>query len=388
LIGSFKFKSLILFILFLLGGCRSSLPESLSKIELRDEIHSQRIPLVFVPGIKGSVLKDQKNATMWLTAFQALGLSTPDLSLKKSSNPFFPVGAIERVTLIPYIVDVALYGPWLERMTLEEDFDFYVFSYDWRKDNINSRDALKIFLEKISKAYKHKPVLVGHSMGGMLSFSVINSDPDLVDKVVLVGVPFRGGIGYMKDLYSGNSTGFNSKIQAPCTIVRYESVYSFFPRLNTKDSQGLVLDDKGKPIPIDFFAESSWRDNKLGFYGNHCQEDDTPSQLEFQNILNRAKLFRESLDLKSTLLNKSPQALVVNANNRQTRKFIQHKDGMNLPSWEIDNTTKSDGDGSVLFEHSLPPEGFKYKMIQTEYEHSLMLNDKSVQNQILNFLRN
>jgi pimeloyl-ACP methyl ester carboxylesterase len=380
-IGKFFASFLLVFFTFY---CRASLPPHLSENRLKTHANDNHIPVVFVPGIKGSILKDRNGSIQWLTAGQALAFSTPDLRLAGATRELIPSGAIARVTAIPRVIDVDLYGPWLERMSQVEGIDFYVFSYDWRKDNLNNRDKLILFLDEIQKKYSMKPVLIGHSMGGMLSFSALNEKPDLVQRVVLVGVPFRGGIGYMKDLYSGNATGLNSKIQSPCMIAKYESVYGFFPRLDSIDSQGLVLDHSGGVLPIDFFKESAWRENSLGFYGQKCKPEDVPSALDFQNILSRAKQFRESLDLSQKLIKSSPKMLLVHAQNRPTRKAFKKTE----KGWDMEIVPREKGDGSVLFEHSIPQPGLSYEKILTENEHSVMLNDKLVQERILTFLKN
>ncbi len=366
-------------------NCKTNLPGHLSEAKIKPNFSEDHIPVVFVPGIKGSILKDKSGDVRWLSASQALGFKTPDLKLVGESIDLVPAGAIERVTAIPKIIDVDLYGPWLEEMSEVKGVDFYVFSYDWRKDNLNTRDKLISFLMEINAKYKSKAVLIGHSMGGMLSFSAVNKEAKLVDKLVLVGVPFQGGIGYMKDLYIGNSTGFNSKIQGPCMIAKYESVYGFFPRIGSKDSRGLVLDANRQILEIDFFEPKTWQENAFGFWGQKCKNEEVPSDLEFQNILFRAKLFRESLDISSQLKKSQPKTLIIHANNRPTRKAI--KETSQGKKWDLEAIPKEPGDGSVLFEHSIPQPGLIYETLLTENEHSVMLNDQNVQKKIMQWIQ-
>lgn len=365
--------------------------------KLRKSIQKEKIPLIFVPGIKGSKLFDRKGEIRWLTGWQALGFSTPDLRLNSdsgkdnNSNDLVPIGPVDRVTAIPYIVDASIYDGWLRRILNENQYDFYVFSYDWRKNNLETRKQLQRFLIEVSSAYSQKPILIGHSMGGMLSFSVVNENPDLVSRVVYVGVPFRGGIGYMRDLHEGTPTGLNSTIQSPCRVARYESVYGFFPRLNTWDTKDVTLDTKGSPITVDFFQAESWKEQNFGFHSHTCQPDEIPNPLEFQRILDNAKKFRASLDPSKKLKQFSPPSLVVSAQNRPTLRAIQMTQDStgsgSLKKWELDLAPKVSGDGRVSHENSLPPKGFPYKLIFTEYEHSVMLNDAKLQDEILDFLQ-
>jgi hypothetical protein len=359
-----------------------------------DPLDSEKIPVVFVPGIKGSVLVDAKGEVQWLTGLQALGLDTSDLRLYASNNQrreLQGAGALARVTAIPYLLDVNIYDGWLKRISGQKDIDMHVFSYDWRQDNNKTSLQLESFIKNISLQYKRKPILVGHSMGGMLSLSVTNRNPEIVSKIIFVGVPFRGGIGYMEDLYKGLATGLNSGIQAPCVIARYESVYGFFPGVNSWDTKGVLLDEKGQEMQIDFFRVEDWKKNQLGFYGISCPEKDVPSSEEFSKILEMAKNFRKSLDPSPGFLKNPPPVLVVTSNKRQTLVKIQlvpSGESNHFPyKWDFNKAPKENGDGRVSEANSLPPFGFPYKKIYTDNEHSTLLNDINIQNNIIEFIK-
>ncbi|MCZ8342648.1 MAG: alpha/beta fold hydrolase [Leptospira sp.] len=379
---------------FFLINCRASLPKHLNENIVISNSNGFNLPIVFVPGIKGSKLIDDKGNLRWLDAATALGFSTPDLRLSGESRELKPKGALDRITAVPYLIDVAVYAPWLKAMSEQDDIDFYVFSYDWRKKNLDSRDQLIEFLEEIGKKYQRKPILIGHSMGGMLSLSAINLKPSLVQKVVFVGVPFRGGIGYMKDLHVGVGTGLNSKIQSPCMIARYETVYGFFPRLNTWDSKDVVVDSQGKTLELDLYDGKVWKENHLGFYAQKCEPADIPSDEEFQINLNNSWKFRESLTPSKDLLKSKLPMLVIHGNNLLVRKAMTKLERQpNLNSneknfyWDLEIAPKEMGDGSVSYANSLPPEPLVYQSILTTYEHSALLNDPKVIKSILGFIR-
>lgn len=394
---------LLSFLLFFLSSCRSALPPHIMEMAPHPSPSSDKIPVIFVPGIKGSRLVDSEGEIQWLTGSQALGFSNSDLRLKRQENPesqasvndespdeLMPYGPVDRVTAIPYLLDVAVYDGWLRTMSENPEVDFYVFSYDWRIDNTLTRSKLLKYIQKIASQYKQKPVLIGHSMGGMLSFSVVNYNPNLVSGAVYVGTPFRGGIGYMRDLYEGTSTGLNSEIQSPCTIARYGSVYGFFPRLDTWDTKNVVLDKEGKSIPIDFFQAQQWEEYNLGFHAHYCKPEEIPNPVEFNRMLKLALYFRKSLDPTASLVKNPPPSLVVTAKNRKTTEKMQisqPKTGAGSKIiWDLDRAPKAPGDGRVTEGNSLPPKGFPYKKIYTEYEHSVMLNDTGVQEAILEFI--
>ncbi|TGL67872.1 lipase/acyltransferase domain-containing protein [Leptospira kmetyi] len=354
----------------------------------RSVVAGKQIPLVFVPGYKGSELY-QKNESgsldrIWLTPWQALNLTVPDLTLKK--NDQVQVGNIlTRVTLIPSLIEVKVYQPWLERMSSSGLVKLYVFPYDWRKDNGENSAKLEAFLELVQRENGVLPVLVGHSNGGNLSLSVLNRRPDLVSKVVFAGVPFRGGIGFMEDLISGVSTGLNPEITSACVVSSFHSVYTFFPREGSFDTKEVIKDAEGKILPFRFFNATDWEKYELGPYSHEAHCEPPPSIKEFQSRLDLALAFRNSLETKKG--NKYPPALVVHAKNRPTMRTLIPEKNPDHWLWDFKNSVRAPGDGRVTFTSSIPPEDVAYQSFETQAEHSDLLNDVLVWERIESFLK-
>ena len=106
-------------------------------------INTNKTPVVFVPGYKGSNLKEiDKNSIsrVWLNPSQALGFSTPDLRLK-NNDTISEDGILESIT-IPLLLSVKIYEPWINFLKNDDNIDPYFFSYDWRIDN--GETALKL----------------------------------------------------------------------------------------------------------------------------------------------------------------------------------------------------------------------------------------------------
>src|SRR4051794_18028704 len=77
-------------------------------------------PLVFIHGIKGSVLAKPDGDTHWLTPWQVLGLGTRPLALPlewqgavQATDDLQPAGILESIRLIPYLVEQEVYGGWM-----------------------------------------------------------------------------------------------------------------------------------------------------------------------------------------------------------------------------------------------------------------------------------
>ena len=114
------------------------------------------LPLVFVPGFKGSLLKDSEDKTVWLRARQIFGTEESlRLPLEWSG------GIQERDTLNPAgplssVLWSSIYKPFL-KWALKLGRPFYTFSYDWRRSNMETMVLLQEFLESIYKKHGARP---------------------------------------------------------------------------------------------------------------------------------------------------------------------------------------------------------------------------------------
>ncbi|TGN19757.1 lipase/acyltransferase domain-containing protein [Leptospira idonii] len=389
----FSVVCLPFFLIFFFGCSSSDLPHS---------IHSQpETIVVFVPGYKGSQLYQKRNSEssspikLWLNAAQGLNLITPDLSLKKEDG-IYAEGALEKITLIPYLVEVPVYKPWIQFLASSAKIKFFVFSYDWRRDNTESVLKLESFLADLKKKYPNRlPVVVGHSNGGLITYSLFNSKPQLFSKIVLVGTPFRGGSGFLEDLVLGTKTGFNSKLTNSCVVSSFESVFSFFPRKESKwDTANVIKEEDGTPIQNDFFSAKDWSRLQLGPFSKESGCNIPTSGFQVQ--LDKAYAFRNSLDPKWKQ-GKYPPVLVVSANNRNTirvvlgkKSVVENEKAVNNKvenwKWDIHHPMFAPGDGRVTWESANPPPGIVFESFLSEYEHSSLLNDPKVQEKILEFL--
>lgn len=340
---------------------------------------SQTGPLVFIHGIKGAHLQNSSQERKWLTANEALGLVTPDLALpmvwnegKQGSDDLKPEKVLEKIVVIPWLLEKNIYGKWIDEASSWGSLD--VFTYDWRRDNNETLTHYETFLNQVVKDNKGRPAkVVAHSMGGLLTLALFNKRPELFEKIIFVGVPFRGGLGFLQDLYDGTSTGLNSLILTPKVLGTFPSVYSLFPL----ESRG-VYDEKGVLIETDFFSAQTWRKNGWGLFK---EDDGSDSKFAFlEKALAQAKSFRSLLKYPA---NPKTQILVVAAKNRPTFFEIQRESER---QWNLKSRKKGDGDGRVLFEdaHPLGAE-MKYELFETKMEHTDLLSDPEVQLKIKTF---
>jgi pimeloyl-ACP methyl ester carboxylesterase len=201
-------------------------------------------PLVFLHGIKGSILTTPEGDTSYLTLSQALGLSTPSLALPltwenghQATDALTATEVLGEIVIIPFLWKAAVYQPWLSAARASGR-PFYPFAYDWRRSNLENLRRLSAFVNEVRTRHAGAQVdMVGHSMGGMLTYAYLGEHPEAVRRAAIVGSPLRGGIGFLADLHEGESVGRNRALLSPEVLATFPSVYAFFP---SDTHQGLV----------------------------------------------------------------------------------------------------------------------------------------------------
>lgn len=195
------------------------LVDSMKEFILGDEVHeinTDKKPIVFVPGIAGSELfniepgfvSDAEKATGMLgrhneknmkliyppigydpkKVTEDLGLDTNDTLYALQQGDLRNVPLLERHTG-PFSQYTPLLGNLMKNFP---DKPVYLFSYDWRKSNVESAEKLGNFLDEITDGGKVKVDIIAHSMGGIISALYLKDNDERVDKYLSFGTPYEG----------------------------------------------------------------------------------------------------------------------------------------------------------------------------------------------------
>jgi pimeloyl-ACP methyl ester carboxylesterase len=185
--------------------------------------------VVLLPGITGSVLqkdgKDVWNVTggSILRALLSLGQNVKDLALDEDPPDVDDLGdgvtapkIMRDIHLIPGLWKIDGYSKPLNYIT--DTFDvvpgenFFEFPYDWRRDNRVAARKLAKDAEGWLAAWREKSgagdaklILVGHSMGGIISRYYLECLEGWRDTRVLVtfGTPYSGSLNSIGTLVNG-----------------------------------------------------------------------------------------------------------------------------------------------------------------------------------------
>ena len=242
-------------------------------------------PVVVVPGIMGSCLLRPDGTAVWLNLRNALGhynLSLPfTLPLSECRDDLVPGPLLGTEAVMPRLFGFTEYADLLEilesggfRAASRRDETrpaYHVFSYDWRRDLVDSARRLHETLESLAEAQGDPDArfnLIGHSMGGLVARYYLRygaAEPDegapvtwagarRIQNLILVAVPNGGAIHALEALLYGNRVGLSYTTLAAEVIARMPSVYELLPPANAP----ALLDHKLEPLAADLHDVGTW----------------------------------------------------------------------------------------------------------------------------------
>lgn len=245
-------------------------------------------PLIFIPGIGGSRLREVGRAELW----PGLRMPGPDrahLTLDPTQQQFNVIAtdvvrdASVRVVGIE-VTNQPVYGPLLNALTTRggyreyqvrndparrttagcdlsqrwNDPTLFVFAYDWRKSSVENAQALKDYIGCVQRFYPNKKVdLLAHSMGGLVSRRYIldNTSPRQVNRLITVATPWLGAPKAINVLETGAFDQINYFVAQD--VLR--QLAEFFPGVHQLIPSRSYFSLGGRP-----FGEESWDVNGSG----------------------------------------------------------------------------------------------------------------------------
>ncbi len=296
--------ALLLFALLSTNACllKSSKP-NLPRIFPSPQTTKQtgKPPIIIIPGITGSELVDRKTGVkLWPELFpkdkEALALPIARATLSENNDEVTATRVIESAQLIKFIPEIGVYGALLQALEnyggyRRGDIDaptdggdrdtFYLFAYDWRRDNVESARRLAAKIAGIKQRLNRPDLrfdIIAHSMGGLVArYFAMYGDQDVLDqpqpqpdwrgaehlnRLILFGTPNAGSMDALRSLIYGYSVTEADKprivlfsILGRATIFTTPAVYQLLPRNDTAKFYGANLD----PIKVDLYDAGTWK---------------------------------------------------------------------------------------------------------------------------------
>ncbi|HSD46492.1 MAG TPA: hypothetical protein VLB87_07705, partial [Pyrinomonadaceae bacterium] len=215
-------------------------------------------------------------------------------------------------------------GNWENPGTDGDRDTFYVFAYDWRRDNVANARELVQRVQRLKERLQRPDLkfnIVAHSMGGLIArYAAMYGDADLppddvaihptwqgaahISKIVMIGTPNEGSSDAFSTIVEGYSITEGLRRRVPllnkltaADAARTPSVFQLMPHR----AAAKFLDENLQPLALDLYDPEVWKQygwgaiNSAEFrrsYKGNVEELD--AYLAAQ--LKRARRFHESLD--------------------------------------------------------------------------------------------
>jgi pimeloyl-ACP methyl ester carboxylesterase len=306
-------------------------------------------PVIVIPGILGTELLNPKTGeTVWPSAFRTSQEGLPiSPNLEANRDDLVPGKIIETVKLARVLPEVYVYrdllvalrqyagyrnGDWNNPSADGYQDTFYVFSYDWRQDNVaNARELIRRITQLKTKLQRPdlKFNIVAHSMGGLIArYAAMYGDADLpagdgpiqptwlgaahISKIVMIDVPNEGSADAFATLVEGYSITEGLRRRVPLLnkltaedVVSTPAVFQLMPhRAAVK-----FLDENLQPLAVDLYDPEVWKrygwsviyssaDFRRRFAGTAGTDGGNSNDLDLYlaATLQRARRFHEALD--------------------------------------------------------------------------------------------
>lgn len=420
-----------------------------------------KLPLIIIPGILGSELVNQDTGEkVWFT----IGRSKDDdvrlpvgLDLRASRDGLLP-GDIIRKLDIPILKDVEVYQQLIDSLRAyggytpgswddpgDDLYDrYFLFPYDWRRDNVETSQILFRKIEKIKRDTGNPDLkfnVIAHSMGGLVArYAAMYGDADIPEgeivptwagerhfsKIFLFGTPNEGSADALQVLLEGFGAIKNINLPfvrdvTPIDVLTMPAAFQLLPHEGTFR----VYDEDLRPLEADIYDPATWRKYGWSIFGEKglldrfSEPEIGRMEAYLEIVLKRAKRFHEALtasedgrgnigffiigsDCIDTL-----DGVVIYRDAKKDRWVTMSKadsfrksDGTKVDSKDVEAVLIKPGDGrvsrrsllaetldaskrkSVLFDSALP---LTYALFVCE-EHDKLTSNRTIQNNVLTAL--
>jgi pimeloyl-ACP methyl ester carboxylesterase len=297
--------------------------------------------VIVIPGILGTELINPKTGeTVWPSAFRTSQEGLPiSVNLAANRDDLVPGKILETAKLARLIPEVYVYrdlldalrhyagyreGNW-ENPGANGDRDtFYVFAYDWRRDNVANARELIQRIQRLKERLQRPDLkfnIVAHSMGGLIArYAAMYGDADLppddaairptwqgaahISKIVMIGTPNEGSSDAFATIVEGYSITEGLRRRVPLlnklTAVDAASTPSVF-QLMPHRAAAKFLDENLQPLNLDLYDAEVWKRYGWGAINSaefRRQHNRNPEELDayLAATLKRAHRFHQSLD--------------------------------------------------------------------------------------------
>ena len=297
-------------------------------------------PVIIIPGLTGSdLINDRTGKVVWFSPRRAkdddirLPISP---NLERNRDNLVSRDIIRSIKFFKFLPETEIYERLINALEQRGGYKegslnfppkdgyrdtFYVFPYDWRRDNVENARLLITRIETLKRKLRRPDLkfnIIAHSMGGLIArYAAMYGDADLsgtaprptwagsrhLDKIFLLGTPNEGSILAINALLNGFSyIGGGLNLPFIQNINRFDvftipSVYQLLPH----DGTLRAYDEDLNPLTLDVYDPAVWEKYDWAVW----KDDDfskklTPAEQRaarayFTAVLERAKRFQAAI---------------------------------------------------------------------------------------------
>ncbi|HEY8561101.1 MAG TPA: hypothetical protein VIL74_12070 [Pyrinomonadaceae bacterium] len=348
------------FSLLLTGCLGGKKAPNLDAIFAQAKLRKGKRPIIIIPGILGSELvNSETKERVWinLSAAKTDGLSLPiSPRLDENRDKIVASRIIERAKISNFLPEVSIYEALIRAVEryggyTKDDWEnpdaagggldkYYVFAYDWRRDNVENARLLTRRIEELKRNLGDPELrfnVIAHSMGGLVArYAAMYADADLpagdakpvpdwkgaahFNKIFMFGVPNEGSMATLELLIKGYRVGgFEIGVLNRETALTSPAVFQLLPH----QASARFYDEELNPVGIDLYDPETWlkygwsaysdgafrakfagQSNAVSRSGRKSEFADVSLDAldaYFANTLRRTKLFHDALDADTTV---------------------------------------------------------------------------------------
>lgn len=258
-------------------------------------------PVIVIPGVLGSRLVNRKTGEVaWpkFTGTTSTLLALPITSTNPAENrdELVATEIIDRAKFFRLSPEISFYDSLLTALeqaggykkgdidnpASDGDHDtYYVFAYDWRRDNVESAHLLLHKILQLKQALKRPDLrvdILAHSMGGLIArYAAMYGEQDVLEeshpkpnwsgaqhitRLMMFGTPNSGSMDALSTMLNGYSIlGTNWPHLRLLDALDKEAVFTFSALYQLLPHPGYArfYDEKLNPLPLDIFNAAVWQ---------------------------------------------------------------------------------------------------------------------------------
>ncbi len=324
---------LILLLCFLVNACtilKSSKP-NLPRIYTAPEMPrpTGKNPIIVIPGVLGSRLVNSKTGEVAWPKFtgtnsQLLALPITSSNFADNRDDLIATEIVDRAKFFRLTPEISFYDSLLS--TLEQsgaykrgnidnpssdgDRDtYYVFPYDWRRDNVESARLLMQKIVRLKQLLKRPDLrfdIIAHSMGGLVArYAAMYGDQDVLDanepkpdwagaqhfaRLMMFGTPNSGSMDAFSTLLNGYSVlGTNLPQLRLLDALDKDAVFTTPSAYQLLPHAGYArfYDEQLNPLTLDIYDAATWQ--KYGWSIAFDSAFKTEEQKKFEKARKKLK---------------------------------------------------------------------------------------------------